>query len=192
MRQSSAIILLATLFLTTFAVGCGEDRANTIEENVDLASSEEDVEATPVTEEPNPTPAASEDSTEDAPAAGKVPPPGSSVSDGETLYISWIMDPAVENATTGVPESRLRLSINGNAFVVMPKTVGRHEEIKKSEFGTYKIPAEAMGAVKSWYAGAGDIVYAIRSGNSIRVMRAETDEESGQGEFTEIAMQPIR
>ncbi len=185
-----SLLLLPALMLTmmtTALIGCGDDGAESVEENVDLSG-------TDLAEEPAPVETSDASPSEEAPepvTTGEVPAPGSSVSDGETLYISWIMDEPVENPSTGVPVSRLQLSINGNAFVVMQKTNGKHQEVPKGEYSTYKSPPGALGAVKSWWAGAGDVIYAIRAGNTMRVMRAEIDEESGQGEFKEIAAQPI-
>lgn len=189
--HGSLLFLFALMMVV--AIGCDDDDAGdeAVEVHVDMNGTDLDEEPTPV-EAPVETPDAAPSKEVPAPStAGDVPKPGSSVSDGETLYLSWIMDEPIENPTTGVPVSRLRLSVNGNPFVVMQKTNGKHEEIPKREYGNFKIPASAMGAVKSWWAGAGDVVYAIRSGNTIRVMRAEIDEESGQGEFKEIAAQPI-
>lgn len=68
------------------------------------------------------------------------------------------------------------LVANGQRHVVSTKASTPHQELKRSEYADYRIPAGARAAAYSWHAGFGDVVWVVQKGKQLEVYQQEMDE----------------
>lgn len=110
---------------------------------------------------------------------------------GERPKLVWRFDfpdaPANE-----IPEGSVHLLINGKDRTIIPDAPGSWWELKRSEYETYIVPNDALTAAVSWWAGAGDVVYVVRQGDELVLMRRSVDEmEKAPQKYEEMFRFPI-
>jgi len=76
------------------------------------------------------------------------------------------------------PHSRVFLRANGRRTLVFSSEAG-FQNLPRSEWKERGVPPRALAACTSWWAGAGDNLYAVRRGAHLLVFRQEMDEQAG-------------
>ena len=75
----------------------------------------------------------------------------------------------------GDPSSIIDVSFNGK-MTHIANVAGKATFIDKSEFESMNIPTNALSACASWWGGAGDYFYIIKSDKKIRIYQGWEDE----------------
>lgn len=92
---------------------------------------------------------------------------------GTALGFSWDLR---ESVNGDAPKGKLYLNIAGKRVPVATLHTNP-SKMDRSEYAQMRVPKTALGAVKSWWAGGGDLFYVIRSGTRIKVMKSWYGEE---------------
>lgn len=75
---------------------------------------------------------------------------------------------------SGQPMSQVFLVMGQQATKVAD--IAACDSIPQASWEQYTIPENALAACGGWWAGAGDYLYAVRDGNTIKIMKGWQDE----------------
>ena len=78
--------------------------------------------------------------------------------------------------TDGHPKGQVFLKVDGRDYLVVQEATTNYQQLKPADYADYRIPAQAVLAAYSWYAGYGDILYVVPKGRRLEVYRQEMDE----------------
>ncbi len=92
---------------------------------------------------------------------------------GTTPTFSWDVK---ESENGDAPKGKLYLTIAGKRVPVATLHTNP-SKMDRSEYARMRVPKSASDAVKSWWAGGGDLFYVIRSGTRVKVMKSWYGEE---------------
>jgi hypothetical protein len=87
----------------------------------------------------------------------------------------WVFE-EIGKGPADEPLTRVSVSISKRPYVVAKSVSGNCNLLEKAQWPVYKIPASAISACMSWWAGAGDIFYLIEKKGTHQVMHAEIGE----------------
>lgn len=74
------------------------------------------------------------------------------------------------------PRGKVYLKVNGESHLVVSEATTNYQQLKPDEYKDYGIPARALLASYSWYAGYGDLLWVMQKGRTVEVFRQEMDE----------------
>lgn len=74
------------------------------------------------------------------------------------------------------PKGQVFLKVDGKDYLVVQDATTNYQQLQRGEYKDYRIPAKALLASYSWWAGYGDILYVVRKGDRLEVYQQEMDE----------------
>ncbi|MDH5178273.1 MAG: hypothetical protein OEZ39_19795 [Gammaproteobacteria bacterium] len=95
----------------------------------------------------------------------------------------WHSDSKMQ-AEMEIPETTLSLMCNKQIFVILEKQTVTYSEIDKQRYADFKVPADAVTAISGWWAGYGQTIYVIRSGQELKIYYTEYGEEENPSPLT--------
>lgn len=92
--------------------------------------------------------------------------------------LAWVIGETVDDA--GNPKSTLGLRVGTRTYELRPRRTVGYSPI---EPGAWKVPPEAEIACLGWWAGSGEVLYALRNGEAVEIYlrRIEETEEEPVG-----------
>ena len=71
------------------------------------------------------------------------------------------------------PSESLTLRVNTSEYLLEENQPFLYQALPRDQWASFGIPVEALSAVKGWWAGHGQAIYAIKSENGIKVYKKE-------------------
>lgn len=94
--------------------------------------------------------------------------------------LEWLFN--ARNDRDGNPNTRVYLVVGGQRYFVMRDTA-QFSVVERDKFKEHDVPASAVAACASWWAGSGEELYVIRRGRSLIVYIRYLDEQSDVGRY---------
>ncbi len=104
-------------------------------------------------------------------AALSAPPPAPRVP-----ALAWVFD--IHPDKQLVPQGKVFLKVGTRRVLIEPKAQFGFSTLRRAEYKDYKVPAAALTACAGWFAGAGEDLYVVSRGNTLRVYRRWSDEQA--------------
>jgi hypothetical protein len=101
--------------------------------------------------------------------------PGQTENPAPKKAISWSFETKLD--ANDAPVGKIALMVDGKRHVVVPEASSAYRELKRSEYNSYRVPADAETASASWWAGYGDVLYVSQNAGTVEVFRREIFEE---------------
>lgn len=101
----------------------------------------------------------------------------------KTPELAWHFDSCISD---GIPSTDVYLEVNGTLHPVADNGTAEYDELKRSRWGRSGVPADALTACSSWFAGSGDVIYVTREGRKLAVYRSLLDEARDASPFKRI------
>ena len=95
----------------------------------------------------------------------------------QLVNTSWKIDRVAFNDVSGPSES-LTLRVNTSEYLLEENQPFLYQALPRDQWASFGIPVEALSAVKGWWAGHGQAIYAIKSENGIKVYKKDLDEQA--------------
>jgi hypothetical protein len=76
----------------------------------------------------------------------------------------------------GNPHGKLFLLVGRRKKLILPKASAECMELPRAHYKLYDVPATAITACRSWWAGQGEYLYVLRRGKQLVIFLREEDE----------------
>ena len=76
----------------------------------------------------------------------------------------------------GNTHRKLFLLVGGRKKLILPKVTAECMELRRAHYTLYDVPATAITACRSWWAGQGEFLYVLRRGKQLVIFLREEDE----------------
>jgi hypothetical protein len=103
--------------------------------------------------------------------------------------LEWLFNS--RNDKYGNPHTRVYLVVGGQRYFVLSDG-SQFSEVEREQYKDHGVPAAAVAACSSWWAGSGLEMYAIRRGRSLILYRRYLDEQSGTGRYQRFKVITLR
>jgi hypothetical protein len=94
--------------------------------------------------------------------------------------LEWLFD--ARNDRDGNPNTRVYLVVGGQRYFVMRDTA-QFSVVEREQYKDHGVPASAVAACASWWAGSGEELYVTRRGRQLIVYIRYLDEQSQTGRY---------
>lgn len=118
-----------------------------------------------------------------------VPGAASAKSNRSQGDVRWQFDSRQDK--DGNPWTRVYLVVGGRRVFLL-REVGQYSEIERKDFSSHEVPARAVIACLSWWAGGGAEMYVVRRGRQLIVYRRSLDEQVDTGPYGRFKVIPLR
>lgn len=118
-------------------------------------------------------------------------PAGASVGNANSPQgnVSWDFDSREDR--DGNPQTRVYLKVGGRRVFIVRETA-QYSVLERKDFSSHEVPARALTACVSWWAGGGSEMYVVRRGRQLLVYRRSVDEQVDTGPYVRFKVIPIR
>lgn len=103
--------------------------------------------------------------------------------------IEWLFDSRTDQY--GSPNTRVYLVVGGRRYFVL-RTASQFSVVERGQYAEHDVPASAVAACVSWWAGSGEELYVTRRGRQLIVYIRYLDEQTEVGRYTRLKVITLR